>query len=218
MDSGERYPVPMQVPEDILAGDRDLVQIMDAALVDATRRSGPMLVCRPGCTQCCVGVFAISQLDAIRLRTGLSDLEIADPARARQVRERAIEAAQRLRADFPGDPATGTIGEDEEAEEQFDDFANNEPCPVLDPESGTCDLYAARPITCRAFGPPIRSEGGLGVCELCFHGATDEQIAASEMLVDPDNLEPALLSKLERATGSVGRTIIAFALTQSDTA
>ena len=31
------------------------------------------------------------------------------------------------------------------------------------------------------FGPPVRSEGGLGVCELCYHGASDQQIAACEM-------------------------------------
>ncbi len=27
----------------------------------------------------------------------------------------------------------------------FEDFANDEPCPVLDPKTGTCDLYTARP-------------------------------------------------------------------------
>ena len=32
-------------------------------------------------------------------------------------------------------------------------------------------------MTCRVFGPPVRNEGGgLGVGELCFHGATAEQI------------------------------------------
>ena len=104
------------------------------------------------------------------------------------------------------------LSEDEVAERHFEHFANDEPCPVLDPSSGTCELYASRPITCRAFGPPVRSEDGLGVCELCFHGATDEQIAACEMEVDPDDLESELLLELEETSGRSGRTLIAFAL------
>jgi len=51
-----------------------------------------------------------------------------------------------------------------------------------------CDLYDARPMTCRTFGPPVRSAAARS-CELCFHGATDEQIAACEMVVDPENVE-----------------------------
>ena len=60
-------------------------------------------------------------------------------------------------------------------------------------------------MTCRVFGPPVRSEDGLGVCELCFHGATDEEIAACEMNPDPDDLESALLEKLEKNTGTRGK-------------
>ncbi|MGB6133131.1 MAG: YkgJ family cysteine cluster protein, partial [Acidobacteriaceae bacterium] len=73
----------------ISAGDAQLVQIVDAAVADAARRAGSWLKCAPGCTQCCYGVFAISQLDAARLRDGLAALEASDPARAAAVRERA---------------------------------------------------------------------------------------------------------------------------------
>ncbi|HEX3155445.1 MAG TPA: YkgJ family cysteine cluster protein, partial [Candidatus Angelobacter sp.] len=61
------------------AGDQKLVQIVDAALAEAARRSGDWLVCRKGCTQCCYGPFAISQLDAWRLQKGLDDLNLIDP-------------------------------------------------------------------------------------------------------------------------------------------
>ena len=200
--------MPLRLP----AGDQKLVQIVDAALADATRRSGSWLACRLGCTQCCIGVFAISQLDAARLRHGLDQLEHKDSKRALRIRERAREAAERLSPAFPGNPATGVLSDDEDSESQFEDFANDEPCPVLDPASGMCELYEFRPVTCRAFGPPVRSEESLGVCELCFHGASDEQIAACEMEVDPDDLESELLNELEDATDVRGRTIIAFAL------
>ncbi len=205
----------MNVSPQLESRDQELVQILDRALAETTRKSGDWLVCRPGCTQCCIGVFAIHQLDVLRLRSGLSALERTDPDRAGRVRTRAAESAIRLAAEFPGDPETGILDVGEEAEERFEDFANHEPCPVLDPESGTCDLYAARPMTCRVFGPPVRSEEGLGVCELCFHGASQDQIAACEMKVDPDGLEPDLITEAEASLGVHGQTIVAFALAKS---
>jgi Fe-S-cluster containining protein len=189
-----------------------LIQIVDSALADTARRSGQWLVCRPGCTQCCIGVFSINQLDARRLRQGLAELEVLAPERAARVRERAREAVARLAAEFPGDPATGLLDEGELAEQRFAEFADDEPCPALDPETGNCELYEARPMTCRTFGPPVRSEEGLGVCELCYHGASDDEIASCEMIPDPDDLESALLQQLERTTGVRGETIVAFAL------
>jgi Fe-S-cluster containining protein len=194
------------------AGDKKLIQIVDAALADVTQRSGEWLVCRPGCTQCCIGVFAINQLDALRLHRGLADLEGRDPQRAAAVRQRAREAVARLAPEFPGDPVSGLLDEGDEAEQQFADFANDEPCPALDPATGNCELYESRPMTCRVFGPPVQSEDGLGVCELCFHGASDAEIAACEMKPDPDNLEAALLKKLEKSNGTRGNTIIAYCL------
>lgn len=193
------------------AGDSALIQIVDAALADAARRSGEWLACRPGCTQCCVGVFAINPLDAVRLREGLARLEKTDAARARRIRERARASVARL-AEFPGNAKTGLLDEGPEAEERFEEFANDEVCPVLDPETGLCDLYDARPMTCRTFGPPVRAEGGLGVCELCFHGATDEEIAGCEMAVDPQNLEEKLVAEVEKTGGLRGQIIVAFAV------
>ena len=200
------------MPVPLPRGDQKLVQIIDSALADTTRRSGEWLVCKPGCTQCCMGAFAINQLDALRLQQGLAELAVGDPDRALQVRNRSRASIARLSRDFPGDLATGILDEGETAEMLFEEFANDEPCPVLDPQTGMCDLYAARPLTCRVFGPPVRSEGGLGVCELCYHGASEEEIAACEMTVDPEEMESALLDELERSTGRRGRTIVAFAL------
>lgn len=194
------------------AKDRELIQIVDSALAGAARRSGEWLVCRLGCNQCCIGVFAINQLDAQRLRLGLADLEVQAPERAQRVRARARAAVVRLSQDFPGDPATGILYEGDAAAERFSSFANEEPCPALDPETGNCELYESRPMTCRVFGPPVRSEDGLGVCELCYHGASDEQIAACEMKPDPVDLESALLNEIEDQTGVRGDTIIAFCL------
>lgn len=197
------------------ARDHKLIQIVDAALAEAARKSGPMLACRPGCTQCCVGPFRINQLDAARLQEGLRNLQKADPARARQVAKRVKASVTRLSRTFPGNLTTGVLDEGPEAEQKFADFANDEPCPVLDPATGLCDLYEARPMTCRVFGPPVRSEGGLAVCELCFQGASAEQIGACEMIPDPDGLEDELLNEVEEKSGRLGETIVAFSLRRS---
>jgi Fe-S-cluster containining protein len=198
--------------KDLSFKDQELIQIVDSALAEAARRSGEWLVCRPGCTQCCIGAFPINQLDALRLRRGLADLELREPERAEGIRRRARESVARLSGDFPGDPVSGILDEGDAAAERFSDFANDEPCAVLDPETGNCELYESRPMTCRVFGPPVRSEDGLGVCELCYHGASDEEIAACEMKPDPDDLESALLKTVEDGTGTRGNTIVAFCL------
>jgi Fe-S-cluster containining protein len=190
-----------------VTSDRELIQIVGAEMAEAARLGGAWIVCQPGCAECCRGPFPITQLDAWRLREGMAQLERRDPGRAARVRLRSRESVARM-ADFPGDLATGILDEDEEAEERFAALPEEEYCPALDPEALTCDLYEARPITCRIFGPAVRSGGDvLGVCELNYRGATDEQIAACQVQVDPDGLEDALLR------GQRQQTMVAFALT-----
>jgi Fe-S-cluster containining protein len=156
--------------------DGALIQIVDAAMAEAARKAGPWLACRPGCAECCIGPFEITTLDAQRLREGLKAI---DPAVASRVLERARHYVE--------DDST--------------------PCPALDPDTKTCDLYAWRPITCRTFGPPVRfRQDSVAICELCFDGATEEQIAACEVEIDPYILEAELLN------GDYTETIVAHAL------
>jgi Fe-S-cluster containining protein len=199
-----------------LRGDSDLVQIVDASLADAARRAGPWLVCHPGCTQCCYGAFSINALDAQRLRIGMAGLHAADPAAAQAIEDRARAWLETYGADFPGNRETGILGTSEEDQEKFEDYANDAPCPALDLATGLCGVYEWRPLTCRVFGPPVRMAGvgdtePLGHCELCFTGATPEQVAACEMPV-PHELESQLLEEI----GTKQETIVAFALLSSN--
>jgi Fe-S-cluster containining protein len=174
-----------------MQADREFVQIVDAALAEATRKIGAWLVCRPGCYDCCIGPFAIAQRDGERLRAGLAELQAADPERAARLLRRARAAAGRLPARPNG----------MEFDAWLDGLPDDDPCPVLDPDTGTCDLYSSRPLTCRVFGPPIRWGGdAVGVCELCFQGATDEEIAACEVPLEIPEDEPG------------GQTLVALAL------
>ncbi len=197
------------------AKDAQLIQIVDWSFADAARRSGDWLLCKPGCTQCCIGVFEVSQLDALRIREGLIRLTESDPERASRVRKRAQESLNRLTPEFPGNAKTGIIFHDSKSLRAFEKLGNDEPCPALDPNTGVCDLYDSRPMTCRVFGPPVRSgeENQLGVCELCFEGATSEEIARCEMDLEvAEKLEQSLKHEAEKATGLSGQTIVAFCL------
>jgi Fe-S-cluster containining protein len=190
------------------SGDHELIQIMDASWADAARRAGPHLACRPGCTQCCHGPFPINALDVARLRAGMDALRTTDPLLASDLERRARQWIDTWAEHFPGDAQSGILASTEAAREPFEDLADNAPCPALDLETGRCQVYAWRPMTCRLFGPPVRQESGaLGCCELCFTRASDEEIAACEMQV-PHDLESSLLEDL----GDPSETVVAYAL------
>ena len=196
------------------AGDTELVQIVDAALADAARRAGNWLACRIGCTQCCHGVFAINALDAARLHAGMQVLHQTDPHKAEAVQTRARAWIAEYGSAFPGDLETGLLGESDGERERFEAFANEAECPALDRMTGHCDVYAWRPMTCRVFGPPVRTvnengDEGLGHCDLCFDGATPDQVAACEMPV-PHEAEAKLLEEMDAR----GETIVALALVE----
>ena len=180
--------LPAEYAMSVVPTDRELIQVVDRALEEAARKSGSWLVCRPGCNQCCYGPFEITQLDAQRLQRGFGELEKSDPERAARLRDRAEAANQ----SHPGD---------------------DDPCPALNPESGTCDLYSSRPITCRSFGPPVRCDSGVvGICELCFVGASDEEISACIVDLDPSGLESLLIEELAQRTGIREMTTVARSL------
>lgn len=158
-------------------------------------------------------MFAITPLDAASLREGLA---AAPPDVAERIRVRAHASRERLLAQgFPGDANTGILFTEPHHEAVFEEFANDEPCPVLDPATGTCDLYASRPVQCRTFGPPMRDdEDHLTVCELCFTKASPDEVARCEMDQSWRPLEDELILRAESDPTNVGQTLIAFALTR----
>jgi Fe-S-cluster containining protein len=191
----------------------NLIQIVDAAVADAYQRGGAHLVCRPGCSQCCIGVFPIAHEDAARLRVGLVALDQTDPQKAARIHARVAAALTRLDPWFPGNLTTGILNEDYEASILFEEFANDEPCPALDLDHGTCDLYDARPILCRTFGPPMRTEeGNLATCELCFIHASTEEIAAAALDPTIPDQEEASNETFNAAHNLHGETLVAYAL------
>jgi len=169
-------------------------------MAKAALLAGPHLACRPGCTECCIGPFSITALDAHRLRLGLKQLQSTDPARAARVADRAARAAAAMRP-FTGEKEDG-LGV------RFAGLA----CPALDTTHGTCDLYAWRPISCRTFGPPVLfGLDGTPPCRLCFTEATAAEVERCRVEVDPDGLEEALLEEIGGPA-----TLVAFALASDE--
>jgi Fe-S-cluster containining protein len=191
------------------SGDSLLVQIMDTAFAEAAKSAGKLLVCKPGCSQCCHGAFVLNPLDTLRVRAGMDTMRAIDPALAAKIEGRAKAWIAEHGAQFPGDPETGVLGDSKIEAERFEDFDNEAACPALDPDTGKCDIYAWRPMTCRVFGPPVRMGDGeeLGHCELCFVGANKAKVAACEMTI-PSDLEAELLDEIP----SNEKTVVAFAL------
>lgn len=179
--------------------DRRLLKVIDETMAEAAILAGDRLACRPGCTGCCHGPFPINGLDARRLRSGLTHL---DPGRAKAVVERALAQIPILEPGFPED------FDSDEAEAYFARHAAL-PCPALDPESGRCELYPYRPLSCRTFGPPVRiGEADLPPCDLCFVGASQEEIDACRVEPDPDGVEDRLVRRFHLEA----ETLIGFAL------
>ncbi len=196
------------------AEDRRLLTLVDAALDRAREAAGPHLVCQSGCTPCCFGPFAITQLDAWRLREGLRALAETEPGRAAAVRLRAAAAVARQAPAF-GAGRAGVFATEAEEERFYETFASD-PCPALDPNSGACTVYAWRPVACRTYGPPVRIGGDdLPPCPLCFKGAAREEVEAARQTIDVGQVEDPLTDRVERATGRLGMTTIAFAIAGS---
>ncbi len=204
--------------------DAELLRILDQNFARSAELAGPHLVCHPGCTQCCHGAFRINALDAARLRSGMKELRASNPALAATLEARAEQWLADHAENFPGDKHTGILGSGQADLAAFDDFANDTPCPALNPATGLCDLYAWRPFTCRIFGPPVRVDaaeyGGAATdapafahCELCFTTASEDEISASELIV-PHGLEAALNKEI--GSESPQETIVAFALVERE--
>jgi len=208
---------PERRRRNLLRADGDLTGAVDAAVLKAARKAGDQLVCRAGCSECCIGPFPINRLDAWRLREGLQSLRESDPKRAAAIEARAREAVGALSNGFPGDAATGLLGGDEAAEDKFFEEHSDRPCPVLDPATQTCDLYAHRPLSCRTYGPPVTFNGqDLPPCRLCFTASSPEATEACRVEPDRDGLERAILDRLKRDDGETHETLIAWAIVRSE--
>jgi Fe-S-cluster containining protein len=200
-------------PFSLAERDRCFIDALDRRLEAAALPVLQHLECRLGCTECCIGPFDITPLDAWRLRRGLDELRGERPEVARALLERAQSQWVCLREGFPGEAGGGRLTGDEARRRRFFAAFGDLPCPLLDPASGACVLYEARPVSCRTFGLPIRCGGEiLPPCRLNFRAATPEDTESAVVDPDPEDDEGRLLRRLARENGGRGDTIVAWVL------
>jgi uncharacterized protein len=87
--------------------------------------SQPDWPCRKGCDDCCRSLASLPMITQDEWRLLAAALDALPDGRAAMARQRIREAAAASR------PVT---------------------CPLLDTNSGTCMVYDARPVACRAYG------------------------------------------------------------------
>jgi Fe-S-cluster containining protein len=195
------------------SADRELLRIIDGSLAEAASRAGGHLACYRGCAVCCFGPFAITALDAVRLREGWIQLNATDFRLAQAILDRASRAVERLRTNFPGDAATGRLCAGGWDEMRFAGNFYDLACPALDPDSGACLLYDHRPVACRTYGLPLRLNGeDLPPCPLCFRGASPEESERCRAEIRTGPIDERIGAEMERAGMSNAHTVVAFAL------
>ncbi|MBD1400379.1 YkgJ family cysteine cluster protein [Pelovirga terrestris] len=136
--------------QEILAEYRRLLGGIDDWYAGCIERSGGQIVCRPGCSGCCRGLFEISLLDAALLQSGFAEL-------AESVKEQVLVNA-RLRVndlqqrwpEFQAPYILNPLPNDEWQNMPENDLT---PCPLLGAD-GNCLVYQSRPLTCRLHGLP----------------------------------------------------------------
>ncbi|MEW6543788.1 MAG: YkgJ family cysteine cluster protein [Nitrospirota bacterium] len=165
------------------------------------------LPCGRGCSQCCIGPFAITLVDAAELQRGLASL--AESVR-RGIRAQASRQVSTIEAEFPRLRESPFLDEWSEADLDVlvERFAHL-PCPALAPD-GSCRIYAFRPVTCRMMGIPVEADGLVeGACSV--QTAVPVVRLPSRLRREEQGLaerEAAALVLLHRATGAAGDEVL----------
>ena len=143
--------------QDILDRYSSLLQEVDQWFAGCVQRHESSITCARGCSSCCRGLFDITLLDALYLRSGFNRLseDIQD-----SIRLKAGVQLEPLAARWPTFTTPWILNSIPETE--WDDMMPEDdetPCPLLS-ETGTCLVYAHRPMTCRLNGIPLIDVSG----------------------------------------------------------
>lgn len=163
----------------ILSEYRALLETVDAWFNRCSEHSGRHIQCRPGCSQCCRGLFDITLLDAYLLRQGFALLPADIQANALLKARARLADLQQLWPGF-GPPYTLNHLPDEAWTETPEEDMT--PCPLLG-EDGRCLIYLHRPMTCRLHGlPNLDCSGESFSDEWCTLNFTDADPLAMDEL------------------------------------
>ena len=131
--------------------------------VTSIRKAHPDWLCGKGCDTCCRQLAALPQLTRAEwewLREGLATLP---SAQLTEIHRRIATLGP-----TPQPPVT---------------------CPLLDPASGACPIYAHRPVACRTYGFYVQRDKGLHCARIAAqveHGELADVIWGNHLAVEDD--------------------------------
>lgn len=195
---------------------RELQGQLDAWFEHGVASAGPgVVLCRRGCSACCVGPFDISPADAELVARAVDRLE---PATRSRVQLRAMDQVTQYVELAPRWNAPWNV--DALGDHRFDrvsDTLAGLPCPAVG-DDGACLVYDDRPANCRMIGlAMLTPEGGI-LDNSCPILHTSERYASLEpTLFDLEQFESAAdrFDDAARRGGWV-TTTVAGAITTSE--
>jgi len=135
----------------------DLLREVDSWFATCLHGHADLIACHRGCSACCRGLFDITLLDALYLRSGFDRLP---DSLQRKVRVKAMRRLNEITDKWPEFQAPWLLNPIPEPE--WDDIMPEDdetPCVLLS-EEGTCLVYDHRPMTCRLNGIPLIDTSG----------------------------------------------------------
>jgi len=181
---------------------RELLERLDEWFEEGRRHARGLLPCRCGCSACCHGPFDVSVadvellLDAVRRLPPDEGAEVWGRARA------LLDKMEALEPDWRAPHAVLDLGD-----HRFDRLVETlaeQPCPLLD-DSGSCRIYADRPLVCRLIGLSMITPAGRVIENTCpiqqqFPGYAD-------LPPSPFDLEELEVAELECLQGAARRLL-----------
>lgn len=157
--------------KELLKRYADLLGEVDRWFGACLQKHAHQMQCRNGCSACCRGLFDITILDALYLRSGF-DLLPRDMQR--KLRLKAGARLDQLASRWPLFTFPWILNRlPESIWEEMMPEDDETPCLLLD-EDGSCLLYEHRPMTCRLHGVPLFDLSGEALsdefCTLNFAG------------------------------------------------
>ena len=142
----------------------ELLREVDRWFSGCVRRHGDLIACGRGCSACCRGLFDITILDALYLRSGIDALP---EAIKQSLRLKAADSLANLSACNPSFAEPWILNRIPEDEwEELMPESDETPCLLL-AEDGSCLVYGQRPMTCRLNGIPLLDVSGEAVMDEC---------------------------------------------------
>ncbi len=135
---------------------------VDAAFQRVADAHPDLVVCKPGCADCCHALFDLPLIEALYLNRKFN--EAFSETRRGELLEKANQADRKIYKLKKAAFQATQDGKNDQA--VLEDLARERiRCPLLN-EALQCDLYAHRPLACRIDGVPLAVAGAGRTCGL----------------------------------------------------